>query len=466
MSYNGSGTFQINSSGQPVVTGTVISSTAFNALTADLATGLSTAITKDGQTTTTARILFAQGISSTLTTDATSTTTGSIITAGGISCQKAAVVGTLLGVGMAPVNVLDITQSLNGQSQGSILNSNAGVNANAKWFATNGTNWGTVGVLGQSFTTTGAYVAGYGFAAGNTGMSIIAQGGPILFATNGSTEKMRLDTNGYLGINCTPATPLNISGSGAMIRLDGPSTTSSAYIAFTHAGSGVSAVGLDIAGGTLITSSPANSICIRNDMQGILFSTGGSGAEAARFGSDGSFLVGTTTNGGWASSFIAEFRSAGNALSAYSTSSSSGNAFTSRVDNTAINLAQFYYSTSAVGAITTNGTITVYGTTSDYRLKRNVQPMMGGLATVAALKPVTYDWISNGSAGEGFIAHELQAVIPDAVHGEKDALNEDGSINAQGVDFGKIVPHLVAAMQEQQATIQELTTRLAALENK
>ena len=61
MSYNGSGTFQINTSGQPVVAGTVISATAFNALTADLATGLSTAITKDGQTTTTARIIFAQG---------------------------------------------------------------------------------------------------------------------------------------------------------------------------------------------------------------------------------------------------------------------------------------------------------------------------------------------------------------------------------------------------------------------
>ncbi len=63
MSYNGSGTFVINTSGQPVVTGTVISSTAFNALTADLGTGLSTAITKDGQTTTTAKIPFAQGIS-------------------------------------------------------------------------------------------------------------------------------------------------------------------------------------------------------------------------------------------------------------------------------------------------------------------------------------------------------------------------------------------------------------------
>ena len=59
MSYNGSGTFQINTSGQPVVAGTVISSTAFNALTSDLATGLSTAITKDGQTTVTANIPLA-----------------------------------------------------------------------------------------------------------------------------------------------------------------------------------------------------------------------------------------------------------------------------------------------------------------------------------------------------------------------------------------------------------------------
>jgi len=99
MSYNGSGTFQINTSGQPVVTGTVISSTAFNALTADLATGLSTAITKDGQTATTARIPFAAGISSTLITDSSSTGTGSIITAGGAGIAKALYVGTTANIG-------------------------------------------------------------------------------------------------------------------------------------------------------------------------------------------------------------------------------------------------------------------------------------------------------------------------------------------------------------------------------
>jgi hypothetical protein len=94
MSYNGSGTFVINTAGQPVVTGTVISSTAFNALTADLGTGLSTAITKDGQTATTARIPFVAGLSSALVTDTTSGSTGSIFTAGGIGIAKAVYVGT------------------------------------------------------------------------------------------------------------------------------------------------------------------------------------------------------------------------------------------------------------------------------------------------------------------------------------------------------------------------------------
>jgi len=98
MSYNGNGAFVINTTGQPVVTGTVISSTAFNALTADLATGLSTAITKDGQTATTARIPFAAGNSSTLVTDSTSVSPGSIITAGGVGVAKALYVGTTANV--------------------------------------------------------------------------------------------------------------------------------------------------------------------------------------------------------------------------------------------------------------------------------------------------------------------------------------------------------------------------------
>ena len=98
MSYNGSGTFNINTTGQPVVAGTVISSSAFNALTTDLATGLTTAITKDGQTTTTARITFAQGVTSSLVTDSSSVSTGSIITDGGVGIAKNLYVGGTLNV--------------------------------------------------------------------------------------------------------------------------------------------------------------------------------------------------------------------------------------------------------------------------------------------------------------------------------------------------------------------------------
>jgi hypothetical protein len=135
MSYNGSGTFQINTSGQPVVTGTVISSTTFNALTADLATGLSTAITKDGQTATTVRIPFAQGITSTLVTDSSSISTGSIITAGGIGVAKAAYIGTTLNVASTASATKFIPTSSSVTGNGLYLPA-----ANALGLSTNGTN--------------------------------------------------------------------------------------------------------------------------------------------------------------------------------------------------------------------------------------------------------------------------------------------------------------------------------------
>ena len=112
-----------------------------------------------------------------------------------------------------------------------------------------------------------------------------------------------------------------------------------------------------------------------------------------------------------------------------------------------------------VGTITTNGTGVTYGTASDYRLKNSVVPFDVGLETVTALKPVSYKWNFDDSYGEGFIAHELQEVIPLAVSGEKDAVEKDGKIKPQVVDYSKIVVHLVVA-------IQELSAKVAALEGK
>ena len=119
-----------------------------------------------------------------------------------------------------------------------------------------------------------------------------------------------------------------------------------------------------------------------------------------------------------------------------------------------------------VGSISATTSATAYNTSSDYRLKENIVPMTGALATVAQLKPVTYKWKSDGSDGQGFIAHELQAVIPDAVHGEKDAVHVDGKPVYQNVDTSYLISTLTAAIQEQQALIESLTTRLTALENK
>jgi hypothetical protein len=121
--------------------------------------------------------------------------------------------------------------------------------------------------------------------------------------------------------------------------------------------------------------------------------------------------------------------------------------------------ARFYHTAAVVGSITFTVAGTAYTTISDYRLKETVQPLSGGLARVNALKPSVYNWKVNGSAGEGFIAHELADIVPAAVTGDKDAVNADGTIKAQGVDLSKLVPILVAAIQELTARVQTLEAR-------
>jgi len=135
-------------------------------------------------------------------------------------------------------------------------------------------------------------------------------------------------------------------------------------------------------------------------------------------------------------------------------------------------LIEWWYNGSNNGTVSTNGTNTSYGTSSDYRLKENISPMTGALAIVAQLKPCTYKWKVDGSDGQGFIAHELQAVVPECVIGEKDAVetyiddngNEQTRPKYQGIDTSFLVATLTAAIQEQQATITALTARVTALE--
>ena len=126
----------------------------------------------------------------------------------------------------------------------------------------------------------------------------------------------------------------------------------------------------------------------------------------------------------------------------------------------------FYNGVNNPGNITTTPTTTTYAGVSDYRLKENVLPMVGALEKVALLKPVTYKWKLDGSDGQGFIAHELQKVVPDCVVGEKDAVDAEGNPQYQGIDTSFLVATLTSAIQELKAIIDTQQTRLTVLEAK
>ena len=147
-----------------------------------------------------------------------------------------------------------------------------------------------------------------------------------------------------------------------------------------------------------------------------------------------------------------------------------------------------------VGSIAATGSGVAYNTSSDYRLKNTIAPMTGALDKVALLKPCTYKWNADGSDGQGFIAHELDAVVPGCVSGEKDATREEEyevtpavpavvdaegvettpAVQAvkgtrtvpsyQGIDTSFLVATLTAAIQEQQAIIIQLQADVAALQ--
>jgi hypothetical protein len=182
---------------------------------------------------------------------------------------------------------------------------------------------------------------------------------------------------------------------------------------------------------------------------------GTNSAERARIDSNGNLLVGTTTRASVEKVNITHDGANQEGLILVNTNTAAGT-------QTSIGFRR--PSGTTVGTITTTLSATAYNTSSDYRLKHDIQPMQNALAKVAALKPVTYKWNVDDSDGEGFIAHALAEVCPGAVTGEKDAVNEDGSINPQGIDTSFLVATLTAAIQEQQQMIETLQAKVAALE--
>ena len=265
------------------------------------------------------------------------------------------------------------------------------------------------------------------------------------------TQAMTLDASGNLGVGVTsPAAPLHIySSAQEQVRLGRNSSSSSAYLTFFANNS--SSAQVQYAG---ILGDVASSTAGSHGGNLLFYTTGsGTSAERARIDSSGRLLVGTT--GALVNESAFGATSSGN-TSCFKTTGGAGvsailvwNSGTSGTRD----LIQFSTgsSYSGLGSINTNGSTITYGGTSDYRLKENIAPMTGALATIAQLKPCTFTWKNTGIEDNGFIAHELQEVCPNAVVGEKDAVNEDGSIKPQQIDTSFLVATLTAAIQELKA---------------
>ena len=118
-----------------------------------------------------------------------------------------------------------------------------------------------------------------------------------------------------------------------------------------------------------------------------------------------------------------------------------------------------------VGNISTNGSSTSYNTSSDYRLKENVVDLTGASDRVNQIPVRRFNFITDpDTTVDGFLAHEVQTVVPEAITGTHNEVDEDGNPVYQGIDQSKLVPLLTAALQEALSEIADLKTRVAALE--
>ena len=217
-----------------------------------------------------------------------------------------------------------------------------------------------------------------------------------------------------------------------------------------------------------------NDLEIRGSSGQIEFYTGANDGESStermRVTDYGKLLVGTTSSyqssGG--TNYNCNFVSyTGNEASIYARCSTAGaaNVINNEYGSGTRYLLSFDCGASRVGDITSNGSSTTYGTSSDYRLKENVVNLDGAITRVKQLAPKRFNFIADADTTvDGFLAHEAQAVVPEAVTGTHNQVDDDGNPVYQGIDQSKLVPLLTAALQEAIAKIETLETKVAALE--
>ena len=255
----------------------------------------------------------------------------------------------------------------------------------------------------------------------------ISSTGALNLQTGGGNTRLHIDSAGLVGIGTTsPAQSLDTTGK---IRIrDGGNTT---VPSIQMGASGVDGLSL-----------PATNT--------VAFITNSS--ERMRITSAGNLVVGTTIDYGHKFGVHGNAGSAGSVMHLRDV----GNAGSGR------DYIEFWNSATAVaGRIEhTSSTGVTYVTSSDYRMKENIRPLENGLSRLKQLKPVKFDWIENKESCEGFIAHEVDEIFTDAVAGKKD------DEKMQGIDYGRITPLLVKAIQEQQTQIDALQSEINNLKGE
>jgi carbon monoxide dehydrogenase subunit G len=280
--------------------------------------------------------------------------------------------------------------------------------------------------FGSGNTPTAAQIAGIDSGSSNGQLALYTT------ASGTSTERVRVDASGNVGIGtASPTQKLEVSGSGG-VSLRVTSTNNSAQLILNSSGTNVGYINYNIGGAGALAFYDSNAA-----------------AERMRIDSSGNLLVGATSTSG----NTGRIASRGNA-SGFDTYQGYNNGGT------------FTFAVSAGGTVF--AVSTTISSISDIRFKENIRDLNVGLAEVMTLKPRLYDWKEGKGAdiknARGFIAQEFEEVFPDLIDEWKDPAPE-GEEPYKSVR-ADLIPVLVKAIQEQQAIITSLTDRITALENK
>ena len=309
----------------------------------------------------------------------------------------------------------------------------------------------------DAYLSGNVYVGTSGFLSNNAGEHIKLDNvdDTIEFST-AATERMRIDSSGRVGLGTSsPSVRLENSDSG------NNTTKTTATNSNTRAGflcSAKTPAGVEVQTWIRSEGDGSAGVIFTQSNHKLGFATNNAAPQVI-LDTSGNLLVGKTALG--ISSSGHELRSNGLAVHTVS-----GNTVMeiNRTTSTGI-LIGFNYAGSPIGNISTNGSSTSYNTSSDHRLKENVVELTGATDRVKQLNPSRFNFIADADTiVDGFLAHEVQTVVPEAITGTHNEVDADGNPDYQGIDQSKLVPLLTAALQEALAKIDAMETRLTALE--